>query len=128
MPTDVFIAPWATGERGRTPRRRRMTRAQRRAERPPEAVGRLGLEAAGTLERLLTRDPLLTGLPVLSGWKPFGRTHYLRGDDLVALQSDLQALLDRDDLDAAEHQALHDVAALARTARTADLVLVVVPD
>lgn len=128
LATDVAIAAWADGEPGRPrAKRSRMTRAQRRAQLSAPQVAALDPESAEALEALtLRRD--LSGLPVVSGWRPFGPLHYLREEQLKDLLVELQILLDADDLHEQERKALLDIAELARIALDQDLVMVVVPD
>ena len=108
-------------------KRRRMTRSQRRVA-GPETVAWLSAAGAAALEDLTDDELLMTGLPVLMGWHPFGRTHTLRGRQLYDLLEDLARLAARPDLSRESADVVVELQVLAQRAIDEDLILTVDPD
>src|SRR4051794_18821445 len=101
-----------------------MTRAQRRGS-GPDAVAWLSSAGADALASLTGDPALMTGLPVLMGWQPFGRPHELRGRQLHDLLQDLARLEDGRDLTPEAADLVVELRLLTQRAIDEDLTLTV---
>lgn len=114
-------------ERAKLPRSK-LTRAQRRATPRPAVLDGLSQPQEEALDRVLAREDLLTGHPLVSSWHPTGRQLCYRGRSLEDLLDELRRLLVLDAWEPAEREVIAALRHLTETAMSRGAVMVLSPD